>query len=136
VDRQRAERKVRHKEKEITKRDQNDNHIKRHKAVERNVSSNKDSSPSPPWSGDDPSAKVDWSGISGLPLPSPRWAAEVSSSRQLVQCTREKGAGSSSRPSARPAPEHQRVTHSQAAPSGSGAFMGRRDPLGQDGPPK
>jgi hypothetical protein len=33
---------VQHKEREITKRDQNDNRIKRRKAEERNVSSNED----------------------------------------------------------------------------------------------
>jgi hypothetical protein len=59
VKRRRVARKAQHKEKEIAKRDQNDNSIKRYKAGERNVSSDEDLSPLPAWSGDEPSATVD-----------------------------------------------------------------------------
>jgi hypothetical protein len=104
ADRRRAKRKEWHKEKEIAKRDRNDNCIQRRKAEEHHVSSNEDLSPSPPWSGDEPSAEVDSSGKSGSPLPS---------SRRSDQDAHEKGAGSSSRPGARPAREDRRVTRSQ-----------------------
>jgi hypothetical protein len=78
ADRRRAKRKEWHKEKEIAKRDRNDNRIQRRKAGEHHVSSNEDPSLSQPWSGDEPSAEVDSSGISGSPLPSPRRATKVS----------------------------------------------------------
>jgi hypothetical protein len=48
ADRRRAERKAQHKEKEIAKRDQTDDHIKHRKVREANVSSNEDPSSSPP----------------------------------------------------------------------------------------
>jgi hypothetical protein len=70
MERRRAERKARHKEKGITNRDRNDDRIKRRKAGEANISSNKDPSPPPLWSGDEPSVDVDWSGMSGSPLSS------------------------------------------------------------------
>jgi hypothetical protein len=54
-----AARKAQHKEREIAKRDWNDNHIKRRKARERNVSSNEDPSPEPSWSSGVASAVVD-----------------------------------------------------------------------------
>jgi hypothetical protein len=59
ADRRRAERKAQHKEKEIAKRDQTDDHIKHRKAREANVSSNEDPSSSPPCSWDEPSVDVD-----------------------------------------------------------------------------
>jgi hypothetical protein len=52
-------RKAQHKEREIAKRDRNDDRIKRWKAGERGVSSNEDPSPEPSWSGDMPRAAVD-----------------------------------------------------------------------------
>jgi hypothetical protein len=77
-----ASRKAQHKEREIAKRDQNDNRIKRRKAGERGVSSNEDLSPKPSWSGDVASAATDCSDMSGSSSSSPRHAIEVSSSRQ------------------------------------------------------
>jgi hypothetical protein len=71
VERRRAVRKAQHKEREITKRDQNDNRIKLRKVGEHDVSSNEDPSPEPTWSGDEPSAAVDWSDMSGSSTPSP-----------------------------------------------------------------
>jgi hypothetical protein len=58
AERRRAARKAQHKEREIAKHDQNDNHIKRWKAWERGVSSNEDPSPESSWSGDVASAAV------------------------------------------------------------------------------
>jgi hypothetical protein len=49
--RRRAERKLRHKEKEIAKHDRNDERIKRRKVGDTNVSSNEDLSPPPAWRG-------------------------------------------------------------------------------------
>jgi hypothetical protein len=93
AERRRAAHKARHKEKEIAKRDRNDDRIKRRKTMEANVSSNEDPSPSPPWSGDKLSVDVDWSGMSGSPLSSLRGAAEVSSTWQSELVARERGAG-------------------------------------------
>jgi hypothetical protein len=58
ADRRRAECKEQHKEREIAKRDRNDDSIKRCKAGEHNVFSNEDLSPSPPWSGDEPNVAI------------------------------------------------------------------------------
>jgi hypothetical protein len=73
--------KVQHKEREIAKRDWNDNNIKRRKAGERGVSSNEDPSSKPSWSSDVASAVVDWSDMSGSSSSSPPRAIEVSSLR-------------------------------------------------------
>jgi hypothetical protein len=67
TERWRAVRKVQHKKREITKRDWNDNRIKRRKARECYVSSNEDPSPEPSWSGDVAIAAVDWSDCWGRP---------------------------------------------------------------------
>jgi hypothetical protein len=102
---------------------------------EANVFSKEDPPP-PAWSGDKPSVEVDWSGMFGSPLSSPSQVAEVSTTRRSEPVAREKGAGSSSQPGARPAREDQRDTRSQAAPSGSHASDGRRDLPCRDDPPK
>jgi hypothetical protein len=59
AERQRGACKAQHKERQITKRDRNDNRIKRRKAGERGVSSDEDPSPESSWSGDVASATVD-----------------------------------------------------------------------------
>jgi hypothetical protein len=59
AERRRAACKAQHKERQITKRDRNDNRIKRRKAGERGVSSDEDPSPESSWSGDVASATVD-----------------------------------------------------------------------------
>jgi hypothetical protein len=97
AERRRATCKAQHKEQEIAKRDRNDNRIKRRKVGERDVSSDEDPSPTPAWSGDKPSAAVDWSDMSESSSPSPPWVVEVTSSRRPKLATREKGMGSSSR---------------------------------------
>jgi hypothetical protein len=84
AERQRAVLKAQHKEKEIAKCDHNNNRIKRRKAGKRNVSSDEDPSPPPVWSGDEPSAAVDWSDMLGSFSPSPSQAAEVTSLLMLV----------------------------------------------------
>jgi hypothetical protein len=81
AERRRATRKAQHKEREIDKRDRNDNHIKRQKAGERDISSNEDLSPEMSWSDDVASATVEWSNMSGSSSLSPPGATEVSSSR-------------------------------------------------------
>jgi hypothetical protein len=81
VERRRAARKAQHKEREIAKRDRNDNCIKRWKVGGRGVSSNEDPSPEPSCSGDVANAVVDWSDMSGLSSSLPPHAMEVSSSR-------------------------------------------------------
>jgi hypothetical protein len=81
AERRRAACKAQHKEREIAKRDRNDNRIKRRKAWERNVSSNEDPSPEPSWSGDMASAAVDWSDMLGSSSSSPPRTTEVLSSR-------------------------------------------------------
>jgi hypothetical protein len=115
TERRRAMRMEKYKEKEIAKRDRNDNHIKPHKSGERNVSYEEDPSPTLAWSGEEPSVAIDWSYMSGLPSASPHQAVEVSSSWRLEPAIREKGVGSSSQLGARPAREDQRVTRFQAA---------------------
>jgi hypothetical protein len=82
VKRWRATRKAQHKERDIAKRDQNENRINRRKAGKRDGSSNEDPSPEPSWSGDVASAAVDWSDMSGSSTSSPSRATKVSSSRQ------------------------------------------------------
>jgi hypothetical protein len=81
AERRRDARKAQHKEKEITKHNWNNNCIKRRKAGKHGVSSDEDPSPEPAWSGDEPSAAVDWSDMSGSSTPSPPRAVEVTSSR-------------------------------------------------------
>jgi hypothetical protein len=102
AERQRAVHKAQDKEREIAKRDKNDNSIKRRKVGEHGVSSNEDPSPEPSWSGNEASAAVDWSDMSGSSSSSPPRATEVSSSRRPQMAARDKNAGSSSRPAARP----------------------------------
>jgi hypothetical protein len=58
TNRRRAARKAQHKQREIAKRDLNNNRIKRQKVGGRGVSSNEDPSPEPAWSSDEPSAVV------------------------------------------------------------------------------
>jgi hypothetical protein len=82
TERRRAARKAQHKELKIPKCDRNDNHIKRRKAGECDVSSNEDPSPKPSWSGDVASVAVDWSDMSGSSSSPPRHATKVSSSRR------------------------------------------------------
>jgi hypothetical protein len=82
VEKWRAARKAQHKKRQITKRDRNDNRIKRRKVGELGVSSYEDPSPEPSWSGNTASAAVDWSDMSGSSSSSPPCGAEVSSSRQ------------------------------------------------------
>jgi hypothetical protein len=59
TERRRTARKAQHKERQIAKRDRNDNRIKRWKAGERGISSDEDLSPVPSCSGDVLSAAVD-----------------------------------------------------------------------------
>jgi hypothetical protein len=82
AERRRAARKAQHKEREIAKRNRNDNRIKMWKAWERGISSNEDPSLEPSWSVDVSSAAVDWSDMSGSSSSSPPRATEVSSSRR------------------------------------------------------
>jgi hypothetical protein len=98
AERRRAVRKAQHKEREIAKSNRNDDRIKRQKAVECGVSSNDDPSPEPSWSGDVPSAAVDWSDMSGSSSSSPPRAIEVSSSRRPQTTAHDKKVGSSSQP--------------------------------------
>jgi hypothetical protein len=103
AERRHAARKAQHKEREIAKRDRNDNRIKRWKMGERGVSSNEDLSPEPSWSGDVASAavaEVDWSDMSGSSSSSPPRTTEVLSSRRLQMVARDKNVGSSSQPTA------------------------------------
>jgi hypothetical protein len=96
AERRHAAHKAQHKEREIAKRDQNDNHMKRQKAGERNVSSNEDPSPEPSWSGDVASAAVDWSDMLGSFTSSPPRATEVTSSRRPQTAAHKKNTGLSS----------------------------------------
>jgi hypothetical protein len=59
VEMRRAARKVQHKKHQISKRDRNDNCIKRWKAGELGIASDEDPSPETSWSGDVASAAVD-----------------------------------------------------------------------------
>jgi hypothetical protein len=95
AERRRAACKVQHKEREIAKRDRNDNCIKRRKAGECGVSSNEDLLPELSWSGDVASVVVDWSDMSGSSLSSPPRATKVSSSRRPQTAARDKNVGSS-----------------------------------------
>jgi hypothetical protein len=95
--------KAQHKEREIAKRDRNDNNIKRRKAGERGVSSNEDPSAEPSWRSNVASAAVDWSDMSWSSSSSPPRATKVSPSRRLQAAACDKNVGSSSRPAARPA---------------------------------
>jgi hypothetical protein len=72
-----AARKAQHKKHQIAKRDCNDNHIKRRKAVELGVSSDEDPSPESSWSGDIANTAVDWSDMSGSSSSSPPRSTEV-----------------------------------------------------------
>jgi hypothetical protein len=128
AERERDVRKAQHKEREITKRNRNDDRIKRQKAGERGVSSDEDPSPELAWSGDEPSVAVDWSDMSGSSTPPPPRATEVTSSRRPEPAAHEKNMGSSSLSAARPVREDQPATRSHMAPGGSGASEVRRDP--------
>jgi hypothetical protein len=96
AERRRATCKAQHMEREIAKRDRNDNRIKRREVGERGVSSNEDPSSESLWSGDVASTSVDWSDMLGSSSSLPPHATEVSSSRRPQIDTREKNAGSSS----------------------------------------
>jgi hypothetical protein len=135
-ERRHAARKAQHKEREITKRDLNDNRIKRRKAGERDVSSNEDPSPEPSWSSDVASAVVDWSDMSGLSTSSPSHVTEVSSSRRPQIAARKKNAGSSSRSVAHPALEDPQVVHPCVAPGRTGAPETQRVPPHRADPPR
>jgi hypothetical protein len=126
TERQRAARKAQHKEHEIAKRDQNDNHIKRQKVGERDVSCNEDPSSESSWSGDVASAAVDWSDMSGSSSSSPPRATEVLLLRRPQIVVREKNVGASSQIAARPAREDQRVVRPHVAPSGTSAPEAQR----------
>jgi hypothetical protein len=119
--------KAQHKEQEIAKRDWNDDRIKRQKEGERGVSPNEDSSPDPAWRGDEPSAAVDKSDMSGSSMQSPPRAVKVTSPRRLEPAAHEKSVGPRSWSVARPVREDQRATHSRTAPCGSGASEVWRD---------
>jgi hypothetical protein len=121
AERQRAARKAQHKEREIAKRDRNDNRIRRRKAGERGISSNEDPSSEPSWSGDVASAEVNWSDLSGSSSSSPHHATEVSSPRRPQMAAYDKNAGSSSRPAGHPAQEDQRAVRPRVVPNGMGA---------------
>jgi hypothetical protein len=136
AERRHAARKEQHKERKIAKRDRNDNRIKRRKAGEHGISSNEDLSPEPSWSGDVPSATMDWSDMSGSSSSLPPHAIEVSSSRRLQTAARDKNVGSSSRPAARPAREDQRTVRPRVAPSRTGASESQRVVRHKQTPPK
>jgi hypothetical protein len=127
---------VQHKKRQISKRDRNDNYIKRQKAGELGVSSDEDPSPEPSWSGDAASAAVDWSDMSGSSSSSPSRGIEVSSSRHPHAAARDKAVGSSSRQVARPVREDQRMVRPRAAPSGTGASESQRSTPRQADPPR
>jgi hypothetical protein len=105
AERSRVTRKAQDKERQIAKRDGNDNRIKRQNVGECGVSSDEDPSPEPSCSGDVAGAAVDWSDMSGSSSSSPSRATEVSSSQRPQTAARDKNVGSSSRQAARPAQE-------------------------------
>jgi hypothetical protein len=70
AERRRAERRAKHKEVEITKREWNDQRAKCQKLKEITVPSDEDPSLLPAWSDDDQSLDVDWSALSGWPTSS------------------------------------------------------------------
>jgi hypothetical protein len=82
------------------------------------------------------SAAVGWSGMAGLSLSSPPRATEVSSSWQPQMVARNKNAGSSLRPAARPTREDQREVRPRVVPSGTGAPESQRAPPHQANPPR
>jgi hypothetical protein len=125
-----------HKECQIAKRDRNENRIKRRKARERGDSSDEDLSPETSWSGDVPSAEVDWSNMSGSSLSSPPRATEVSSSRWPQTAGHDKNVGSNSRQAVRPAREDQRTVRPRVAPSRMGASESQRAAPRQVDPPE
>jgi hypothetical protein len=128
--------KARHKERMITKRNRNDNRIKRRKVGERGVSSNEGPSPEPSWSGNVASMAVDWSDMSGSSSSSPPRATELSSSRWPQMAAHDKNAGSSSRPAAHFAREDQQAARPRVAPSRTGAPESQRAPPHQADPPR
>jgi hypothetical protein len=103
VEKRRAARKAQHKKGQITKRDRNNDRIKRRKAGEFGVSSDENSSLEMWWSRDVASAAVDWSNMSGSSSSSPPRGTEVSSSRQPQAVGHDKTVGSSSHQAALPA---------------------------------
>jgi hypothetical protein len=127
VERRHAARKARHKKHQIAKQDRNDDHNKRREAGEQGVSSDKDPSPKPSWSGVIASAAVDWSNMSGLSSSSPPRGAEVSLSCRPREVGQDKTVGSSSRPVAFPARVGLRSTLSLTHPA-ERALPSRRDP--------
>jgi hypothetical protein len=125
AERQCATCKAQHKERQIAKRDRNDNRIKKRKAGERGVSSDEDPSPEPSWSGDTPNA----GGLErdvGVVLVIPHRTTQVSSSWRPQTAARDKNVGSSSRQAARPAREDQQTIHRRMAPSRTGASEAQR----------
>jgi hypothetical protein len=126
VERRCAAHKAQHKERQIAKRDRNDNHIKRLKEGERGVSSNEDPSLEPSWSGDVASTAVDWSDMSRSSSSSPPHATEVSSSRGPQTTACDKNVGSSSRQAARPARKDQQTVRTRVEPSRTGASGSQR----------
>jgi hypothetical protein len=103
AEQRRAARKARHKKRQIAKHDRNDDRNKRRKVGELGISSDKDSSPEPSWSGDVASAAVDWSNMLGSSSSLLLRGAEVSSSHRPREAGRDKVVGSSSRAAAPPA---------------------------------
>jgi hypothetical protein len=124
-----------HKECQIAKRDRNDNRIKRRKARERGISFDEDPSPEPSWSGDAPSAAVDWREMSGSSSSLPPCATEVSSSWRPQMAARDMKVGSTSRQPACLVREDQRMVLPRVAPSGTGASETQRAPPRQADPP-
>jgi hypothetical protein len=111
-------RKAQNKEHEIAKCDRNDNRIKRRKAEERDVCSNKYLSLESSWSGDVASVAVDWSNMLGSSTSSPPCATKVTSSRRPQIAAREKNTGLGSRSAARPAREDRQVAPPLWHPAG------------------
>jgi hypothetical protein len=136
AEKRRAARKAQHKKRQIAKRDRNDNRIKRRKAGELDVSSNKDPSPDPSWSRDVASAAVDWSNMSGSSSSSPPCGVAVSSSRQSQATARNKTVSSSSRQVARPAQVDQRTVRPRVALSRTGTSEPQRSMPLQADPPR
>jgi hypothetical protein len=127
---------VQHKKCQISKRDRNDNRIKRRKAGELGISSDEDPSPEPSWTGDVASTAIDWSNMSGSSSSSLSRGVEVSSSHRPQAARRDKTMGSSSRLAAPSVREDQRMTRSRATPSGTGTPESRRPAPRQVDPPR
>jgi hypothetical protein len=135
-ERRRTTRKAQHKERQIAKRDRNDNRITRQKAGECGISSDEDPSPESSWSGDIASVAEDCSDMSGSSSSSPPHATEVSSSRRPQTAAHDKNVGSSSRQAAHPAREDQQMVRPRVAPSRTGASKSQRAAPRQAEPPR